>query len=152
MTMTVRIDLVGPFEPEALELEARMQSEYVEMYGEPDQDPDNHISGAEEVLLLRDEDRRPIGLTAWSRWADGDGKIRLMYVVPELRALGLAGRLLLAAEHRMKGEGVRHVRFETGPQQQPAMRLYERMGYTRLAEGFGFYADNEGSVFYGKWL
>lgn len=142
---------VSSSDPSVVALEAAMQAEYVEMYGETDQDPDNDYRGALDLLLLVDEDE-PVGLLGWSLWPNGDGKVRLLYVVPERRGDHLADRLLHVAERAAHRIGVRVMRFETGPLQGPAQRLYERNGYTRMAEGFGFYAENPGSVFYAKVL
>lgn len=136
----------------AVLLERRMQAEYIEMYGESDQDPDNTMAGAVETLLATAEGR-PVGIGAWGLWPDGAGKVRLLYTVPEARGQRVAAKLLSELQHRMREQaGCDYVKFETGPKQTAAQRLYEVMGYSRLSEGFGFYAGNPGSVFFGKSL
>lgn len=137
--------------PDAVRLEAEMQAEYVEMYGEPDQDPDNSMYSASGVVMVR-TDGEASGIGAWSRWPNGDGKVRLLYVNPKYRGRRLAEQLLTEMEALAKRAGARYMRFETGPQQPSAQRLYERCGYERLEKGFGFYQYSPGSVFYGKEL
>lgn len=136
---------------ELLDLEDEMQHEYTRMYGTPDQDPDNSMFTAEGVVTAQ-LDGELVGFCAWGRWPNGDGKVRALYVTPAHRGKGLSRGLLTAAEKVMKAHGISYVRFETGPKQTPAMFLYESHGYSRLSEGFGFYAENEGSVFYGRSL
>lgn len=129
-----------------------MQAEYIDIYGCSDQDPDNSMSDAIEVLLMQDNLGHSLGIIAWSLWPNGDGKIRLLYVLPVQRGIRLAETMLTEVEMRMSHMGVRYVRFEAGPWQPAAHRLYERHGYSRLSEGFGYYQDNPGSVFFGREL
>lgn len=137
-------------DPDVVFLEKEMQAGYVEMYGEPDQDPDNDYRGALGLMVAYDQGH-PIGLIGWSLWPNGDGKVRLVYVKPEARGLHVAETLLHWAENSAKAAGATTMRFETGPLQEPAQRLYERCGYTRVP-GFGFYEHNPGSVFYSRPL
>ena len=138
-------------DPRAIALEQEMQWQYVEMYGEPDQDPDNSMYTARKVLALESGDEL-VGICAWGTWPNGDGKIRLIYVPPAHRRQGFAEMLLRAAEEQMREAGIQRARFESGPDQEPAHRMYDNNGYERLSEGFGYYKDAEGSVFFGKDL
>ena len=147
---STKITSVTPTDSRALALEQEMQAEYVQMYGEPDQDPDNQIGTALEVLVLSVGDQ-DVGVAAWGVWPDGDGKVKLIYIRPEHRGQGLGEHLLSVVEHRMRMEGLTRVRFETGPEQEPAQRMYRSAGY-REVEPFGFYAENAGSVFFAKEL
>lgn len=128
-----------------------MQDEYVVMYGTPDQDPDNSMYTAKGVLMMEDAEGL-VGLGAWGLWPDGDGKVRLLYVMPERRGAHLAETLLSALEDEMRRYGCQRARFESGPEQSPAHRLYDRHGYTRTEEGFGYYKDSPGSVFFVRDL
>lgn len=150
MERTAQVRSVAVDDDAALALEKEMQDGYVEMYGEPDQDPDNHISTALEVLVMSVEDQ-DVGVAAWGVWPDGDGKVKLIYLQPGHRGKGMGSHLLSVVEHRMRMEGLTRVRFETGPEQHAAQRMYEAAGYRRT-EPFGFYAENEGSHFFAKEL
>ena len=136
---------------QAHRLEKRMQDEYVEMYGEPDQDPDNHIQTTAGIFVLHDRSDY-VALGGWGFWPNSDGKVKMLYVVPERRGEKLAQVVLTAMEAMMWKHGCRTVRFESGPKQQPAHRLYLKHGYRTVEEGFGFYKDNPGSVFFSKEL
>jgi len=140
----------SPGHPEVIKLEAEMQAEYVEMYGEPDQDPDNHKNQTEEMILAH-VDGDPAGIAGWKRWPSGEGKVCLVYVTPRHRRKGLALEMLIRMEEAMKAKGLHAVKFESGPKQEPAHRMYDNHGYRRVA-GFGFYRDAEGSEFFRKEL
>lgn len=143
------LSVVDNTDPRAAALEAAMQAEYVEMYGEPDQDPDNSMYSA-HGLVLAELDGEPVGIGAWGYWPDGDVKGKLLYVAPKARGRGIARAILEEKERLAAAEGGTYFKFEAGPSQENAHRIYDRMGYERLSEGFGFYKDNPGSVFFGK--
>lgn len=144
------IERVAVDAPEAVALEKMMQDEYILMYGKPDQDPDNAMHGARGVLLCRAENGEPAGIGAWSLWPNGDGKVRLLYVRPSYRSHGMARTILRALEQEAMQTGAVVMRFESGPKQEPAHRLYDSEGYDRTTEGFGFYKDAPGSVFFRR--
>ncbi len=74
-----------------------------------------------------------------------------MYVQPAARRLGIARRLMEALEEIAREKGFREIWLETGLGQPAAIRLYENLGYTRIAS-FGDYAHDPVSVCYGKRL
>lgn len=75
----------------------------------------------------------------------GDG-LRLVEAAAEARAPYHG-----AERARGAAAGFTRLVLETGCRQQPAMRLYERCGFTRIPP-FGPYADDPTSVCYGKDL
>ena len=77
------------------------------------------------------------------------GEIKRMYVRPQFRGRGF-GRLMLdhLADHA-RGRGVGLLRLETGIHQAAAIRLYEGMGFRRIAP-FGDYTDDPLSRCYEK--
>lgn len=141
---------VDAHDPRAVGLEQEYTADHVERYGEPDQDPSNSMYTAAHVVLMTVSDE-PVGLCGWDVWENGDGKIRLFFVAPAHRRQGYAEMLLRWVEERMRHEGITYARFESGPNQEPAHKLYFNNGYESI-EGFGFYKDNPGSVFFGKEL
>ena len=79
------------------------------------------------------------------------GEIKRMFVDPARRGERIGARVLQALEDTLRSEGYRLALLETGPEQQEAVRLYERCGY--LPRGvFGQYPDNDLSVYYSKAL
>ncbi|RJG17053.1 GNAT family N-acetyltransferase [Massilia cavernae] len=79
------------------------------------------------------------------------GEIKRMYVRPEARGKGVAGRLLQLLEDEAARRGVSLFTLETGPYQMEALALYKRKGYRRC-ERFGDYPDDPYSVFMRKTL
>ena len=77
------------------------------------------------------------------------GELKRMYVRPAFRGLGLGALLIdhLAAYARERG--IRLLRLETGIYQTAAIRLYERMGFRRIAP-FGAYRPDPLSLCYEK--
>jgi DNA-binding MarR family transcriptional regulator/N-acetylglutamate synthase-like GNAT family acetyltransferase len=66
------------------------------------------------------------------------GEIKRMWVDPEWRGCGLAGRLLSALEDRAAGLGYRQVYLDTNATLVEAIAMYERAGYRRIER----YNDN----------
>lgn len=94
-------------------------------------------------------DGQPIGCGAVRRIDDATAEIKRMYVAPAGRRQGIARCILLELERRALGFGYRTIRLETGTGQPEAQRLYESLGYRRIA-AFGPYAGNAQSVCFEK--
>jgi GNAT superfamily N-acetyltransferase len=73
-------------------------------------------------------------------------EIKRMYVVPEMRGRGLAGRLLVALEDEARRLGYRIARLDTGPRQPHAQRMYENAGYRPI----GNFNANPFASFWGE--
>lgn len=82
---------------------------------------------------------------------DSYGEVKRMYVRPEARGKGVAGRVVAALEATAYESGCREFMLETGPYQPEALRFYERQGYVRRG-AFGTYPEHPLSVFMGKSL
>lgn len=63
---------------------------------------------------------------------DGVCEIKRMYVVPALRGLGLARRLLAFLEDEARARGYTTVRLDTGHHQHDARHIYETAGYVEI--------------------
>ncbi len=79
------------------------------------------------------------------------GEIKRMVVDPSRRGERIGACVLQALEDTLRSEGYRWALLETGPEQQEAVRLYERCGYQQRGV-FGQYPDNGLSVYYSKAL
>jgi DNA-binding MarR family transcriptional regulator/GNAT superfamily N-acetyltransferase len=66
------------------------------------------------------------------------GEVKRMWVDPEWRGCGLAGRLLDALESRASGLGYREVYLDTNSSLDEAIAMYERAGYRNIER----YNDN----------
>lgn len=80
---------------------------------------------------------------------DGSGEIKRLFVDPDKRGLGIAGRLLEALETQARAAGIGILRLETGIHQPEAIGLYERAGYGRRGP-FADYPDDPLSIFMEK--
>lgn len=147
-------------DPVARDLVARVQQEYVDRYGGPDDaavDPAEFVPPA-GLFLVAEVGGQPAGCGAWRRHteegAGGDGavaEVKRVYVVPALRRMGLAQVLVRALEDSAREAGYRSVVLNSGDRQPEALALYEAMGY-RPVPGYGIYAAEPGAVFLGRDL
>jgi putative acetyltransferase len=146
------IDTDDPAGETARRLIDELCTELSERYGAPPS-PFSHseAKAARTTFLVARLSGRPIGCGALRPIDDAMAEVKRMYVVPTARRKGIARRILVALERRAVDFGYRTIRLETGIRQPEAQRLYESLGYQRIA-AFGPYADNPTSVCYEKSL
>lgn len=101
------------------------------------------------VFLVARLSGQPVGCGALRRFDDHTAEIKRMYVAPAGRRQGIARRILMELERHAHEFGYRAIRLETGVRQPDAQRLYESLGYQRIA-AFGPYAGNPTSVCYER--
>lgn len=65
---------------------------------------------------------------------DGEGEFRMLAVAPAARRRGVAGSLVQACIDRSSELGHHAVVLSSLPQQEPAHRLYTRLGFRRTPE------------------
>ncbi len=82
---------------------------------------------------------------------DGYGEIKSMFVDPEIRRAGIAGRLMDRLESEAEAFGLGLLRLETGDLLDAARALYARHGFVERGP-FGDYAAHPQSVFMEKRL
>jgi GNAT superfamily N-acetyltransferase len=75
--------------------------------------------------------------TVAGSFADGEGHLRGMAVLPELRGTGLAGALLKAIEVWLEDRGCRRITLDTTLSLSPAMKFYESNGYQKIGTRCG---------------
>lgn len=103
-----------------------------------------------KFAVVRDDAGAAIGCGAVVLTPDY-GEIKRMYLRPECRGQGAAGRLLRMLEDEARAAGCPRMTLETGPAQPPALALYTRHGFHRCAP-YGDYRDDPLSVFMEKPL
>jgi GNAT superfamily N-acetyltransferase len=64
----------------------------------------------------------------------GEGHLRGMAVLPEVRGSGLAAALIRSIEEWLKMRGCRRITLDTTLPLQAAIRFYEKNGYTRSGQ------------------
>jgi GNAT superfamily N-acetyltransferase len=147
-----------------MQLIAEVQAEYVIRYGGPDRTPLDPLmfeppEGSFFVgYVERDGVRSPVATGAWRRHDDVEAfgtrrtaEIKRMYVVPAVRARGLARVVLAHLERTAAASGAEAMILETGTAQPEAMALYESSGYTPIPS-FGYYRDEPLNRCYAKPL
>ena len=134
------IRLGDPATAESRDLVAAMEQEIEELYA--DRGGSIHSVSAEPeamtppagafVLVLAGE--RAVGCGGFKRLNEQTCEIKRMYLRPEVRGLGLSGRLLAALEERAAAAGYIRVRLDTGDRQPAAMHLYATREYREIAD------------------
>jgi GNAT superfamily N-acetyltransferase len=108
----------------------------------------NKIEALAHVVLAY-KDGAACGCGAIKEYAQKAMEVKRMYVLPESRQGGIAGRILSELERwAFELSGERCV-LETGKRQPEAIALYLKHGY-RLIPNYGQYADMENSVCFEK--
>jgi GNAT superfamily N-acetyltransferase len=149
----VRLRALPYDDPVAQSLVERVQWEYVQRYGGPD---DAVVDPAEflppyGLFLVAEVDGVPAGCGAWRVYPPGGAEVKRLYVTPDFRRRGVAQVLMSALESSAARAGHRSVVLNTGDRQPEALAMYEGLGYEEVP-GYGIYACAPGAVFLGKDL
>jgi GNAT superfamily N-acetyltransferase len=151
------LKVVGYDHPDATALVARVQQEYVERYGSPDESPvePSYFDPPEGIFVVGYVDGQPVATGAWRRspvrvlGGTSAVEIKRMYVVPAHRGEGIARVVLAELERTAAEAGHDLLVLETGLRQPEAIELYRSSGYVEVP-GFGFYCGQELSRCFGK--
>jgi GNAT superfamily N-acetyltransferase len=149
----VTLRAVAYDDPVAVDLVGRVQQEYVDRYGGPDEavvDPAEFLP-PEGLFLVAEVAGEPAGCGAWRADPSGGVEIKRVYVAPGFRRRGLAQLLVAALERSAAEAGHGSVVLNTGERQPEAIALYTDLGYSPVP-GYGVYASSPEAVFLGKIL
>ncbi|MEV4561504.1 GNAT family N-acetyltransferase [Kitasatospora sp. NPDC049285] len=156
----MEIRTTGFGHPDAQQLAAEVQQEYVRRYGEGDLTvmATDHFDPPAGLFVVGYLDGRPVACGGWrAKESDADGlragdaELKRMYVVPAARGKGYARAVLRHLERTAVSAGRTRLVLETGDQQPEAIALYDSEGYLPIRK-FGYYKDYESSVCMGKEL
>lgn len=129
--MNVEIVEVDPADPRLTPLVAALRAELDARY--PEEIDFEHPTVKEAArFLLATVDGAPVGCCAVQPLDAGESELKRMYVPPELRGRGIAGRLMTEAERLAVRLGRTRIKLETGVRQPEAIAVYERAGYHRI--------------------
>jgi GNAT superfamily N-acetyltransferase len=103
----------------------------------------NKLDSIKHVVLAYEGDT-PIGCGAVKPYEGKTAEIKRIYVLPEHRSKGVAGKMLQELETWARELGFNEFILETGKTQKAAIRLYEKSGYT-VMPNYGQYAGVEKS-------
>ena len=104
-----------------------------------------------KYCILAYEDQIPIGCGGIKAFDESTIEVKRMYVKPEYRGKGVAGKILMDLEFWAKELGYQKCVLETGVKQPEAITLYKKSGYD-LIENYGQYKDVENSLCFEKKL
>ena len=110
----------------------------------------NGISMIKYALVAYVDDN-PIGCGAIKKFDDKTMEIKRMFVLPDFRRKGIAGKILSGLEEWTKELGYQKCVLETGINQHEALTLYQNSGFMRIPN-YGQYADVENSFCFEKVL
>lgn len=157
MPELLELRVTGYAHPDATLLVERVQQEYVERYGTPDEsrvDP-TEFDAPNGLFLVGYDGGVPVATGAWrvspERALDGTSavEIKRMYVAPEARGRGLSRVVLAELERTAAAAGHDLAVLSTGPMQPEAIALYRASGYLAIP-GFGHYGHHAGVHAFGK--
>jgi GNAT superfamily N-acetyltransferase len=110
----------------------------------------NSIDSLKYVVLAYQDDQ-VIGCGAIKEYDHQTMEVKRMYTSPGGRGKGIATMVLKELEQWAEELGYNKCILETGLRQPEAIRLYQKNGYTRIAN-YGQYAEMENSVCFEKML
>ena len=157
---TLRIVEVGFLDEDTQRLVARVQAEYVELYGGPDTSPidDAEFDPPAGAFFLGYADHEPVAMGGWRLRPDvhvlgatGAAEIKRMYVAPGALRRGHGNALLAHLERTARAGGADVMVLETGTEQPAAIRMYVEAGYL-LTENWGHYTWSPKARCFGKPL
>ncbi|HXH69199.1 MAG TPA: GNAT family N-acetyltransferase [Pyrinomonadaceae bacterium] len=104
----------------------------------------NKIDKIREVIVAY-ENEKAVGCGAFKEYSAGAAEIKRMFVHPEKRGRGIAGKILTELETWAKELNFSECVLETGVKQPEAIRLYQKSGY-EVIPSYGQYLNIENSV------
>jgi len=104
----------------------------------------NKIDKIREVVVAY-ENEKAVGCGAFKEYSARAAEIKRMFVRPEKRGRGIAGKILTELETWAKELKFSECVLETGVKQPEAIRLYKKSGYETIPS-YGQYLNIENSV------
>ena len=149
--MALTVERADVDSAESRELLRELWRELDELYG-------NEIGTAAEfpnpagiIFVIARLDDVAIGCGAIRPRSATIAEVKRVYVRQTSRGTGVARAIMHELDQLARAAGFNEIWLETGLRQPAAIRLYESLGYTRIAD-FGDYKDDPLSVCYGKML
>jgi ribosomal-protein-alanine N-acetyltransferase len=111
------------------------------------------LSHPRALLLLasRGEEDPPAGYAAF-RHAAGEAELLRLAVLPGERRRGIARALIAEGLERLVREGVQVCFLEVRVDNEPAVTLYERLGFARIGRRRGYYQDGMDALIFALEL
>jgi putative acetyltransferase len=110
----------------------------------------NKIQSIRNVVVYYDN-QKPVGCGAIKEFASDTMEVKRMFVLPDHRGKGMAGKILEELETWAAQLGYSRCILETGKRQTEAVALYRKSGYT-VIPNYGQYIGVENSICFEKKL
>ena len=138
---------------ESRQLVAELWAEINELYGNAESTAfeSPRATASDVAFVVAREDDAAVGCGALRRRSAEIAEVKRVFVRRAFRGQGIARAIMAALEQLARAAGFNEIWLETGLRQPAAIRLYESLGYTRIAD-FGDYKDDPLSVCLGKRL
>lgn len=104
-----------------------------------------------KYAIVAYEDQNPIACGAIKEFDLDTMEVKRMYVSPESRGKGIAGKILAALENWTEELCYKKCILETGKRQPEAIQLYKNNGYN-IIPNYGQYKDVENSICFEKQI
>jgi len=110
----------------------------------------NRIDSLDTVVIAYSDDI-PVGCGCFRRFDNETVEIKRMFVKPDMRSIGIAGKILSELEKWAVENEFSELILETGIKQPEAIRFYTKKGYA-VIDNFGQYIGNSNSICMSKYL
>lgn len=78
-------------------------------------------------------------------------ELEYIYVIQEYRKKGIASKLILAMEKKLKKYNIENITLEVNCNNQNAINLYKKFGYTKVAIRPKYYKNEDGFLMMKSW-
>lgn len=112
--------------------------------GWPRQDIEAYLIDPDTPTLVACDARRKVAGFAMLRLLGDDAELMTIAVEPKYRGKGVATALLRACFEDLRMTASRRMILEVAADNPAAIKLYTRLGFTRLSERKGYYARPDG--------
>ncbi|PPK87149.1 acetyltransferase (GNAT) family protein [Neolewinella xylanilytica] len=108
----------------------------------------DQFNGSDDIpyVLVAEAEGEAVACGALKPYDPTTLEVKRMYTAEAYRGRGIAVRLLQELEAWARELGYRRLVLETGKRQVAAIRLYEKYGFSRMAENYGPYRTMDNSV------
>ena len=149
--MNLTIERADVSSPESRQLIAELWRELDELYGNELASEAELPDATGTIFVIARRDGLAVGCGALRPRSAAIAEAKRVFVRRDSRGQGVARAIMHELEQLAGAAGFNEIWLETGLRQPAAIRLYESLGYTRIAD-FGDYKDDPLSVCYGKML
>lgn len=103
---------------------------------------ESEISGAFSVTVTEIRDGKTVGF-ALGRVVADEAELFKIAVLPEYRRQGIAKKVLNELHEKMREKGAAKCFLEVRSQNESAVALYEKLGYTKMRTIARYYSDDD---------